>query len=698
MQKKTLGIDFGTCYSCAAYLKDDVLVPVKDTAGGSYQSTIPSAIFIEEDGTYVVGQGAINLIAQAPASFVHEFKRNLGSGHGVSCRGKRIETWELVAEMLKKIKKEAEQNEGVIDAVVLTVPASYNQAKKDLMQKAAGVAGFKDIELIDEPVAAAIYWQRKNREILKDGDITLVYDLGGGTFDTVLVKKQGESFKFVGTPAGDDAIGGGAFDSKILEDLAGSSAVVQQFIAGTAVSAEQEAVRLRFGQVLQDFTREFKHRLSEREKWSEFLPLAFGGMEQYTLTRDSFNSMLRMYIDRTMNICDAVVKEAGLSWEQVTQILLVGGSTRIPYVKEAMEQRFKRPVRRCDEPDMAVCYGAAVYEKVEVGEKKTEHPINEQKIEERGIKLDNYGPSSQIYLSNDWIYFESGKGQIYKMKIDGSEKIKVFDAGSKSIKIQTVLGEWIYYTKEEILTLFQKLKGDIDYYRLYKVKTNGSENSKINSAKVKGESVEVVGNWIYYISYEDGEFLNLCKLNTVDQSKYKLTTDSVQRFQISGDWIYYQLFEHLFEHSSRENKAIYGVYKVRTDGTSKSQLTSGRVGRYGFYVSNDWIYYGSYQNYGSMLNGIYKIKIDGTEKCKLTDDLGFSMQVSGDWFYYIKSCLLDSYDGASAIYKIKIDGTSKQKLNNDKCIEMKVSGDWVYYINRSDGYTVYKTRTYDTNT
>lgn len=377
LNKIKLGIDFGTCYSCAAFLKDENLVPVKDTAGGSYQSTIPSAVFFEEDGTCVVGQGAISLLAQTPESFIHEFKRNLGSGHGHSCRGKRIETWELVAEMLKKIKKEAELNEGPINDVVMTVPATYNQTKKDLMLKAAKAAGFKDIELIAEPVAAAIYWQRKNQELLRDGDITLVYDLGGGTFDTVLVKKNGESFDIVGNSAGDDTIGGRAFDGKILDDLIHSNTKVQRFMAGATASVEQEAMQLLFGQVLQDFARETKHRLSEREKWSSFLPVALGSLEQYTLTREAFNGMIGVHIERTMNICDAVVKEAGLSWEQVTQILLVGGSTRIPFVKEALEQRFKCPVRRCDEPDMAVCYGAAVYEKVEEIDEIALFPIYE---------------------------------------------------------------------------------------------------------------------------------------------------------------------------------------------------------------------------------------------------------------------------------------------------------------------------------
>lgn len=383
MNKIKLGIDFGTCYSCAAYLKDGVLVPIKDTTSGSYQSTIPSAVFVEENGSYIVGQGAINMLAQDPERFIHEFKRLIGAGHGYSIRGKRIEIWELVAQMLKKIKKEAEQNEGTIDNVVLTIPATYNQAKKDLMRKAASAAGFKDIELITEPVAAAIYWQDKHQNMLRDGTITLVYDLGGGTFDTVLVKKSGRSFNFFGSPAGDDAIGGLTFDGQILEDLSVRSKIVRQFLAGAAENVEQEAMRLRFGQVLRDFTREFKHRLSEREKWADFLPFAFGGMEQYTLTREAFNGMISEDIDRTMNICDAVVKEAGLSWENVDQILLVGGSTRIPYIREALEQRFRRPVYRCDEPDMAVCYGAAAY--------KNEQPITEHRTKLAPLPANNLG-------------------------------------------------------------------------------------------------------------------------------------------------------------------------------------------------------------------------------------------------------------------------------------------------------------------
>jgi len=364
MEKITLGIDFGTCYSSAAYYKDGILVPVKDTAGGSYQTTIPSAVFFQQDGTCVVGQGAISLMAQDPESFFQEFKRSIGTSHGYSCKGKRIEAWQLVAEILMKIKKEAERTEGKIEKFVLTVPATYNQAKKDVMLKAAKEVGFKAVKIMAEPVAAAIYWQTKNKKNLSDGDITLVYDLGGGTFDTVLVKKQGENYEFVGTPAGDDAIGGLAFDGRIFEDLEKKSTAVGEFMASIPAGVDQEAIRLRFGQALQDFCREFKHRLSERDIWSNYLPLVLGIADKYTLSQDQFRRLIGDYIDKTMDVCDAVVKESGFSWKQVAQILLVGGSTRIPYVKEALEHRFRRPVERCDEPDMAVCYGAALFKEV----------------------------------------------------------------------------------------------------------------------------------------------------------------------------------------------------------------------------------------------------------------------------------------------------------------------------------------------
>ena len=351
-----LGIDFGTCYSSAALLLEGVPTPINAPLTPGY--SLPSSVFITEKGEILVGQVAEHNRQKNPQSYRREFKRDLGSPDPYTLGNVFMLPEELITEVLKKLKGEAEKvaqgrGEKSLTDALITVPATYSSYKRNLMQEAGVKAGFSQIQLLEEPVAAAIYYSHHAQ--INDEDIILVYDLGGGTFDVTLMQKQGDKYQVLGMPKGLPHCGGTDFDHLIYQRLKNScSAELRQQLE------PKEAWLARA--IVGDLCRELKHQLSEQSEASIYIPMGLGNVEAFELTRDAFNEMISPLIEEALECCDQLVRSAGKEWQQVNQILLVGGSSRIPYVKEAIEKRFKISPFLVDKPELAVCLGAAIYE------------------------------------------------------------------------------------------------------------------------------------------------------------------------------------------------------------------------------------------------------------------------------------------------------------------------------------------------
>ena len=198
-----LGIDFGTCYSSAALLLEGVPTPIPAPLTPGY--ALPSSVFITEQGEILVGQAAENKRQKNPQRYRREFKRDLGSPDPYTLGNVSMLPEELVAAVLKKLKEEAEKvalgrGEKFLNNALITVPATYSSYKRNLMQDAGIKAGFSQIEMLEEPVAAARYYSCHAQ--INDGDIILVYDLGGGTFDATLMQKQGDNYQVLAMPKG----------------------------------------------------------------------------------------------------------------------------------------------------------------------------------------------------------------------------------------------------------------------------------------------------------------------------------------------------------------------------------------------------------------------------------------------------------------------------------------------------------------
>jgi len=347
-----LGIDFGTCYSSAALLVDGLPTPVRF---GHNLTSLPSCVYEEEQGNLLVGFAAEHRGQREPGRLKCEFKRELE------------DYIPYVGAVLKALKQAAEQQQSHGDSLtsaVLTVPARYEEHQRFLMVEAATLAGFDPprVQILSEPEAAALYYVWRNRESqgIEDGDIFLIYDLGGGTFDASLLQKRGDSYELLTLPVGSEKnlpVGGAEFDLKISQDLRRRcSPALREAIERKDLQGERARLLLR------DQCIELKHRLSEVDEAVLTFPLT--SLEEYVLTRQAFEGMIAPLIVETVEQCrDMVEGKAGLRWEQVQRVVMVGGSCRIPYVRSMLGEMLGRleDVVLVDNPELAVCLGAALY-------------------------------------------------------------------------------------------------------------------------------------------------------------------------------------------------------------------------------------------------------------------------------------------------------------------------------------------------
>jgi F-box protein 11 len=354
-----IGIDFGTSYSSAA-LCDAADTPpqqgdlklVRDPI--KHVNFFPSSVYVK-DNQILVGQAADNSARIDPSRYKKEFKRDLGTDTPYVLGGHHMMPEDLVAKVLQRIKEEAEKmHSHVLNDIVLTIPATYQEHKRELMKQAAQTAGFQRVELLAEPVAAAFYysWHTQDQQAFQEGEIILVYDFGGGTFDATLIQKQGAGYHYLGQPEGIEYCGGIDFDREMYKDIKSQDSTLADRLNQQTLSGNRDR------QVMVEWCRAFKHQLSETLSHEDVPP---SSNETYHLTRQQFNVMIKPFVEQSMEICRHLIQKANLTWEQIDRVLLVGGSCRIPYVRETIERELGRSAVWADDPELAVCQGAAIY-------------------------------------------------------------------------------------------------------------------------------------------------------------------------------------------------------------------------------------------------------------------------------------------------------------------------------------------------
>jgi len=369
---KIIGIDLGTTNSCVAVLEGGEPVVIQNSEGGR---TTPSIVGFTSKGDRIVGAPAKNQMITNPENTVFSIKRFMGRRFSeinnekkrvpynvveqaddvrVRIADKPYSPQEISAFVLQKMKQTAEDylGESVTEAVI-TVPAYFNDAQRQATKDAGKIAGLEVKRIINEPTAAALaYGFNKDQ---KKEKIIAVYDLGGGTFD-ISILELGEGVFEVKSTNGDTHLGGDDFDLKILEWL------IAEFKKDTGIDLGQDRMAL---QRLREASEKAKVELSNMQTTEINLPFITADQSgpkhlQKSLTRAKFEQMVSDLLERSKDPCRKALADAQLSEDQIDEVILVGGSTRIPAVQQIVKDLFKKEPNKGVNPDEAVAMGAAI--------------------------------------------------------------------------------------------------------------------------------------------------------------------------------------------------------------------------------------------------------------------------------------------------------------------------------------------------
>ena len=346
---KIIGIDLGTTNSCVAVIEGGEAVVIPNAEGAR---TTPSVVAFKKDGERIVGRVARQQAVSAPDRTISSIKRDMGTDRKVTVDGKAYTPQEISAMILAKLKADAEAYLGdTVTEAVITVPAYFTDAQRQATKDAGRIAGLEVKRIINEPTAAALAYGIDKEAEQK----IMVYDLGGGTFDVSIIE-MGDGVQEVLATAGNNRLGGDDFDQKIVEWL------IASFKAETGVdlSADKMAV-----QRLREAAEKAKIELSGSTSSNINLPFitadATGPKHlDLTLTRAKFNELTASLVESTMGPVRQALSDSGLTAAQIDKVLLVGGSTRIPAVQEAIQKFMGKEPFKGINPDECVAMGAAL--------------------------------------------------------------------------------------------------------------------------------------------------------------------------------------------------------------------------------------------------------------------------------------------------------------------------------------------------
>ncbi|KRE90349.1 Fe-S protein assembly chaperone HscA [Paenibacillus sp. Soil766] len=356
---KVIGIDLGTTNSCVAVMEGGEAVVIPNPEGNR---TTPSVVGFKKDGERVVGETAKRQAITNPDKTISSIKRHIGTNHKENIDGKDYTPQEISAIILQKLKADAEAYLGqTVTQAVITVPAYFNDSQRQATKDAGKIAGLEVLRIVNEPTAAALAYGLEKTE----DQTILVYDLGGGTFD-VSILELGDGFFEVKATSGDNKLGGDDFDQVVMDYLVAEFKKEQ----GIDLSKDKAAV-----QRLKDAAEKAKKELSGVLTTTVSLPFitVADGVPQHlelNMTRAKFDELTSGLVERTLGPTRQALQDSGLSTSQIDKVVLVGGSTRIPAVVEAIKKLIGKEPHKGVNPDEVVALGAAVQAGVLTGEVK----------------------------------------------------------------------------------------------------------------------------------------------------------------------------------------------------------------------------------------------------------------------------------------------------------------------------------------
>jgi len=346
---KIIGIDLGTTNSCVAVMEGGKPVVIANAEGAR---TTPSIVGFAKNGERLVGDAAKRQAITNPTNTVISIKRHMGSKHKTNIEGKDYSPQEISAMILQKLKADAEAYLGeTVTEAVITVPAYFSDDQRQATIDAGKIAGFDVKRIINEPTAAALAYGLDNEKEQK----IMVYDLGGGTFDVSIIEIGGGVIEVLAT-AGDNRLGGDDFDQLVIDYLA------DEFKKAEGIDLRADKMAM---QRLKEAAEKAKIELSSATQTNINIPFITANQDgpkhlDVKLARAKFEELISKLVEKTMDPVRNAMKDAGLSANELDKILLVGGSTRVPAVQDAVKKITGKDPFKGINPDECVAVGASI--------------------------------------------------------------------------------------------------------------------------------------------------------------------------------------------------------------------------------------------------------------------------------------------------------------------------------------------------
>jgi molecular chaperone DnaK len=344
-----LGIDIGTTYTAAAVGRDG---RYEIASLGNRAPTIPSVVLLRDDEAVLTGEAAVRRAASEPGRVAREFKRRVGDPTPIIVGGTPYSADALIAKLLRWVVDQVSQVEGgPPSGIAVSHPANWGNYKLDLLRQAIRLADLDGVATLSEPEAAAIHYASQAR--VEPGSVIAVYDLGGGTFDAAVLAKTADGWQILGSPEGIERLGGVDFDQAVFHHVA-------QAVGGAidSLDADDPTVHAAMARLRQECV-DAKEALSSDSDVS--IPVLLPNLQtDVRLTRAEYEAMVRPALSDTITAMNRALRSADVTADQVTAVLLVGGSSRTPLVAELVSSALGRPVAVDAHPKYGVAMGAAI--------------------------------------------------------------------------------------------------------------------------------------------------------------------------------------------------------------------------------------------------------------------------------------------------------------------------------------------------